>query len=283
MNSKFSDLLALGVERRRRFVQKQDLGVSDECARNGDALLLSARQLRALVAHVRLVAVGQVADELVDVGVARSLDDVSHAGLVVERAVGDVLADARVEEDGLLLHDRHLRAQPVNVQLAHIVSVNLLRKMNFRSEQHFKMYANSTRSVVAYHTSVSDVIETLEQRNGRALAAAGSADEGDGAAERHVEVEVAQHLNGGSRRVVEGHTGEANLALDETLRNKRNSDLIIKELMHQIVVESHRFRSFIGARRRVDGGNPIDELEDASSRSASLSRVRSEVRHLAGR
>ena len=51
MNYKFSDLLALGVECRRGFVQKQDLGVSDECACNGDALLLSARQLRASLAN----------------------------------------------------------------------------------------------------------------------------------------------------------------------------------------------------------------------------------------
>ena len=49
-------LLALGVERWRRLVEQQDLGVSDERPRDGDPLLLTARQLSAFIAHVRLVA-----------------------------------------------------------------------------------------------------------------------------------------------------------------------------------------------------------------------------------
>lgn len=48
-------LLALGVQGRGRLVQEQDLGVTYDRSGDGDALLLSARQLRTLGADVCVV------------------------------------------------------------------------------------------------------------------------------------------------------------------------------------------------------------------------------------
>lgn len=82
-------MLALVVERARGLVQNEDARVAQEHARDGDALLLTAGQPRAALAHERVVAVGQRADELVDVGLARRFLDFGLGG--AGAAVGDVL------------------------------------------------------------------------------------------------------------------------------------------------------------------------------------------------
>ena len=50
--------LGLGVERRRGLVQDQDVRVLEQGARDGDALLLPAGQLRAAAADLGFEAVG---------------------------------------------------------------------------------------------------------------------------------------------------------------------------------------------------------------------------------
>lgn len=52
-------LLALRVQCRGGLVQEQDLGVADDRPGDGDALLLTARQLRTLGAHVGVVFLRQ--------------------------------------------------------------------------------------------------------------------------------------------------------------------------------------------------------------------------------
>ena len=58
----------LGVERRRGLVEEEHRGVADERARDGHALLLPARERRAVLAEHRLIALGQLRDEVVAVG-----------------------------------------------------------------------------------------------------------------------------------------------------------------------------------------------------------------------
>ena len=114
--------LALGVERRRRFVEQKDLGVSNQCARNGDALLLSARQLRTSLANqsfkflcvckstLKLLYINQLSqpsanlwkllNEVKCVCQLRRLNHIIHtAALAPEH---DVLLDGRIEQYGLL-------------------------------------------------------------------------------------------------------------------------------------------------------------------------------------
>ena len=69
-----------------------------------------------------------------------------------------------------------------------------------------------------YHSPVRDVIEAFKESNSRTFAATGSSDESDSVTERHIEVEVTEHLHGGSGWVVERHTTERYLAFHGALR-----------------------------------------------------------------
>ena len=58
------DLFAFGVQRRGRFVEDQDTRIVDQRAGNGDALALAARQVAAALVDDRVIAVGELEDEL---------------------------------------------------------------------------------------------------------------------------------------------------------------------------------------------------------------------------
>lgn len=62
--------LALRVERAGGFVEEEDLGVADEGAGDGDALLLATREGDTAGADVGVVAFGEGGDEVVDRSVA---------------------------------------------------------------------------------------------------------------------------------------------------------------------------------------------------------------------
>src|SRR6478735_2782005 len=59
------DPLALIIERTRRLVEDQDARIRDQCAGDGDALALAARQGRAAFADDRIVALIEFEDEFV--------------------------------------------------------------------------------------------------------------------------------------------------------------------------------------------------------------------------
>ena len=81
----------LGVERRQRLVEQQQLGLRRQCARQRDALLLTAGELvRVAVAELRqLDDLEHLRDALVGLGLA----DAGHL-----QAEGDVLRDGQVRE-----------------------------------------------------------------------------------------------------------------------------------------------------------------------------------------
>ena len=95
------------VEARRRLVEEEDGAALEDRARERDALLLAAAELRALLAAVLVQReVAGVEDELR--GARRGQD------LVVRRAelaVGDVLADRTVEDLRVLGDDGEERAE----------------------------------------------------------------------------------------------------------------------------------------------------------------------------
>ena len=67
--------LSFGVERRRRFIQDQHRRVLEQRARDGHPLALSTRQFLPALADSRVVAIGQLRDELVGVrGPGRRFD-----------------------------------------------------------------------------------------------------------------------------------------------------------------------------------------------------------------
>jgi len=75
------DLLARVVERAGRLVEQHDARLLDDGPRDGDALLLPARELAAAQAHLRVVAlVESLQDEVVRVGELGCLLDIGLRG-----------------------------------------------------------------------------------------------------------------------------------------------------------------------------------------------------------
>ena len=101
---RLNQLLALGVEIARRFVEDQDLRRGEDRARDGEPLLLAAGQLHAAFADEGVIALGQLLDEFVRVGASRRVLDLGSRRVVT--AIRDVVACRAVEEEHVLLHDR---------------------------------------------------------------------------------------------------------------------------------------------------------------------------------
>ena len=114
--------LRLRVQGRGGLVQDQDIRVLDQGARDGDALLLPARQLRAARADVRVQPVGEVAQELAVCFAGRGVE--FRAG-GARFAVRDVLGDGAGEEHGLLGDDADFAAQLLGVHGADVDAVDL--------------------------------------------------------------------------------------------------------------------------------------------------------------
>ena len=100
--------LALRIERAGGLVQQQDGRVLEDGARDGDALLLPARQPRAAFAEEGVVAFRQPADEFVGRRGARRGLDLRVAG--AGPPITDVLARAGAEDHGFLRHEADVRA-----------------------------------------------------------------------------------------------------------------------------------------------------------------------------
>mmetsp|Transcript_3141 Transcript_3141/g.6712 ORF Transcript_3141/g.6712 Transcript_3141/m.6712 type:complete len:214 (-) Transcript_3141:257-898(-) len=142
---------ALGrrVERGGRLVKYEHRRVSHDRPRDRDALLLSARELQPLLTHLRREPLREIAYEQ-GVRLGGCLDH-----LLVGRAVSshpDVPLDAAAEEHRLLRDQPDLCTQPVEGELTYVHAVEL-------------------------HGAAVDVVEALEQRHERRLAAAGWARE----------------------------------------------------------------------------------------------------------
>lgn len=98
-------------------------GLLHKSTGDGNALLLATRELDTALADHGVVLVGQRRDKVVCVGLLGRLLDLGLAHVVVQRAQGNVLADGRGKEDGLLLHERNLGAEPLEVELLGIDAV----------------------------------------------------------------------------------------------------------------------------------------------------------------
>ena len=77
----------------------------------------------------------QVWDEVVNVGILCRLNDLRHWYISSVIAVRDILADAAVKQNRLLLHETQLRAQPLDVQWGDISSVDCLKLRGIESDE----------------------------------------------------------------------------------------------------------------------------------------------------
>ena len=110
--------VGLKVNGRKRVVKHQHRRVQHEGARNGDALLLSARQGDAAFAHHGVIAVCKADDGFVDIG-----DGGAPAHLFkrwVLHGDADVLFNGLGKEKRLLQHHADAAAQMVAVNVAQV-------------------------------------------------------------------------------------------------------------------------------------------------------------------
>lgn len=98
---------AMAVEHGSRLVENQNRRVLEERPGDTQTLALAAGQHHPAFAHQGVVTFRWLADEGVAEGMARGGDHLFVAG--VRSGVADVLADAAVEQHGLLLHHGHAR------------------------------------------------------------------------------------------------------------------------------------------------------------------------------
>ena len=182
--------LAFAVQAGRGLIQDQDGRVREEGARDRHALALAAGQLHAALAHHRVIALGQAHDEVVRAGLPRRVLDLGlrRAG----PAVGDVLGQRAVEQDGLLLHDRDLTAQRGLLRLGDVLSVD-------------------------QDAAFVDVVQALDQLDERGLARTRMAHQPDALARRDARREMLVQRRV-VRAVAEGHVVEADLALGDADR-----------------------------------------------------------------
>ena len=167
------------VQGRRGFVQNQHGGVLQEDAGDAEALLLAAAEPYAAFADDRVVAFVQRHDVVVDVGAFRGFDDLLLRR--VQPSIEDVVANGRVEEIDVLLHDADVPPQRFHRDVADVHAVQ-------------------------QDAAFLDLIEMRDQMADGRLAAAGRADQSEGLAGLDLHVDVLQDVMlavVGERHVVE--------------------------------------------------------------------------------
>ena len=114
--------LGLGIQSRGRLVQNQDRRVFQQGPRNADPLLFAARQLQPALADLGRIAVRQAHHEIMDLGrLGRGIHLVA-AGIRV--AIGDVVIDGVVEQNGILRHNPDHLVQRGLRHIADVLPVN---------------------------------------------------------------------------------------------------------------------------------------------------------------
>src|SRR5260221_2160736 len=116
------DSLTLVVEGACRLIEYQDPRVRHQRTCDSDALALPAREGAAALANDRIIALGQLEDELVCAGEFGGGDHLRHRHRWIDER--DVVADGMVEKDILLQHDADLAAQPSDVDHGEIDAVD---------------------------------------------------------------------------------------------------------------------------------------------------------------
>src|SRR6266702_6916061 len=103
-------------------VQDEDRGLADRRPGDRDALALAVRERHAALTQHRVIALRQRLDEAGGVGETRRRLDRFRRG--ARSDVGDVVAHRRGEEQAVLKHHAHLRAERRERVLAHVARVD---------------------------------------------------------------------------------------------------------------------------------------------------------------
>ena len=141
---------ALRIEGGCGFVQQQDRRILQQRAGDGDALLLAAGQARAAFAQLLAEAIGQGADEVERLGGACGGLDIGIARF--KPAIADVVGGTGGEDGRRLRHQRDRAPQLGRIERADVVAIDI-------------------------DLAAVRVVEAQQQREHRALARAGRADQ----------------------------------------------------------------------------------------------------------
>ncbi len=136
---------AEGIQVGGGLVHDEDRGVFEEGAGDGDALNLPAGEAHAAFADYGLIAVRQLADEIVRVGHGGGGVDLLAGGIAP--AIEDILPDGAGEEHRLLRHDADGAAQRFERRLADVLPVDenapLLHVVEARQDIHQRGFARA--------------------------------------------------------------------------------------------------------------------------------------------
>ena len=223
--------LGLRVHARGRLVQDEDARVVQDRPRDRHALALAARKGVSPLTHHGVIAVLQLADEVVGVGGPRRRDR------LLERRPGqsvpDVLEHGPVKQVRVLQHHPDLAAVVSGLESPQVHAVDPDR-------------------------AARDVVEARDQVDDRRLASARRSDQTDQLARRHLEAHTTEHL--ADAVVGEGDVFERDPAADrlEPHRARRVADLGlgIEHLEHAV---RRRRGALHGARHLADDLDRPDE------------------------
>ena len=117
-----NNALALVVERACRLIENQDARVGNQRAGNGDALPLAPGQAAAPLTDDRVIALGELENEVMGAGELCCGDDaLGRHGRIGE---SDIVPHRAVEQHVVLKHDADLPTQPGRIDLREIDPVN---------------------------------------------------------------------------------------------------------------------------------------------------------------
>ena len=179
--------LAFRIERARRFVEQQNRTVSQNGARNGYALALSARELDAALAQIRVEALRQPLDELERVGCGARL--AYRRCCCAGTPEADVLRHARGEYDRILGHEPDRAAKIVRIAMADV-------------------------GTVQQDAARERVVEAQDQREQRGFSRARWPDQRDPLPRADGKRDRPERGDLGTRGISEDHAVEANTARD---------------------------------------------------------------------
>ena len=160
-------MFGLAVECAGCFVQQQDWRVLQQRACDPDALLFSAGQLQATFTNTGVILFGQGHDEVVDLGIPRSLDDLVMRGKFAP--IGDVVIDRIIEQHRVLGDHADGLMQAVLGDITDILAINGNR-------------------------AAGDVIEAEQQAADCRFAGPRGADNGNGLAGWYIHTDLIQNL-----------------------------------------------------------------------------------------
>jgi hypothetical protein len=126
------DTLRLRIKSRGSFVEKQDTGIGHDSTSNGDTLLLTSREQHTALSDDRVVAIGQLADEAICIGLDTCLLDelelfriIGVLPLGTDQTMLDITPNGSSEKGRFLRDQTDLLSKPLEVERPDIASIEL--------------------------------------------------------------------------------------------------------------------------------------------------------------